>query len=161
MDKINEEAMPTEHRISPKGSFEMIRKHISVEMRGGENYFTGPWEGGPPFDVELTTLPPGKKNYPYHKHACQWEYYIFLSGTGKFRDENNEWHEIVSGDHFQFATAKAHQIWNDGEVDLIFYVIANNTRVEIAEYPDTGKTLILPDGKLGYLSDAEYYDKEE
>ena len=161
MDKINENQVPSDHRISPKGSFEMMRQYISVEMRGGENFFTGPWEGGPPFDVELTTLPPGKKNYPYHTHACVWEYYIFLSGKGKFRDEFNKWHEIEAGDHFQFANNQAHQIWNDGPENLVFYVIANNTPVDIAEYPDTGKTLILPQRKLGYLSEAEYYDKEE
>ena len=161
MDKINLEAVPSQHRKSPQGVFEMTRKHISVEMRGGENYSSGPWEGGPPFDVELTTLPAGKKNYPYHSHASAWEYYIFLSGTGKLRDENNEWHDIAPGDHIQCANGQAHQIWNDSEDNLIFYVIANNTKVEIAEYPDTGKTLILPQRKLGYLTESEYYEKEE
>jgi uncharacterized cupin superfamily protein len=161
MDKINESQVPEEHRSSPKGAFEMNRKHISVEMRGGESYSTGPWEGGPPFDVELTTLPPRKKNYPYHLHACAWEYYIFLSGTGKFRDENNEWHEVKAGDHVQCASGQAHKIMNDSDEDLTFYVIANNTEVEIAEYPDTEKVLILPQRKLGFMHEAEYYDGEE
>ena len=161
MEKINEKAVSEEHRASPKGTFEMVRKHISVEMRGGKKFSTGPWEGGAPFDVEKTTLPAGKKNYPYHSHASAWEYYLFLSGTGKFRDENNDWHDIAPGDHIQCTNCQAHQIWNDSNEDLVFYVIANNTEVEIAEYLDTGKTLILPQRKLGYLSEAEYYDKEE
>mgnify|MGYP003113270566 CR=1 FL=1 len=161
MDKINEADVEVEHRTSPKGAFEMKRKHISIGMRGGDPYSTGPWEGGPPFDVELTTLPAGKKNYPYHNHASAWEYYIFISGTGKFRDENNEWHKIIAGDHIQCANGMAHQILNDSEEDLIFYVIANNTEVEIAEYPDTGKVLILPQRKLGFISEAEYYNGEE
>ncbi len=161
MGKINETEVPAQHQVSPKGSFEVTHKHISMEMRGGENYFTGPWEGGPPFDVELARIPPGKKNYPYHSHTCQWEYYIFLSGSGKFRDENNEIHAIAPGDHFQFATGQAHQVLNDGDSDLVFYVIANNTPVEICRYPDTGKTLILPDRELGYMQEAGYYDKEE
>ena len=161
MDKINETEVPAQHRRSPKGSFEMTSKHISMGMRGDESYITGPWEGGPPFDVELTRIPPGKKNYPYHSHACQWEYYIFLSGSGKFRDEKDEWHAIQAGDHFQFAAGQAHQILNDGDTDLVFYVIADNTRVEIVTYPDTGKTLLLPDLKLGYMQKAGYYDNEE
>ena len=161
MNKINEADIPEEHRVSPKGAFETRRKHISVEMREGKIISTGPWEGGPPFDVELTVLPPGKKNYPYHSHASAWEYYIFLSGTGKFRDENNEWHEVKAGDHVQCANGQAHQILNHSDQDLVFYVIANNTEVEIAEYPDTGKVLILPQRKLGYISEEEYYDKEE
>jgi uncharacterized cupin superfamily protein len=134
---------------------------MSVEMRGSEKYDSGPWEGGPPFDVELTKLPPGKKNYPYHSHSYGWEYYIFLSGTGKFRDEHNKWHSIIPGDHIQCGQRQAHQIENDGSEDLVFYVIANNTQAEIVEYPDTGKILILPQRKLGYLSEADYYNKEE
>jgi hypothetical protein len=42
MDKINEAEVAEEHRTSPKGAFEMKRKHISVGMRGGEPYWTGP-----------------------------------------------------------------------------------------------------------------------
>jgi uncharacterized cupin superfamily protein len=161
MDKINEKDVSREHRKSPQEAFEMHRQHVSVAMRGGETFYTGPWEGGPPFDVEITTIPPGKKNYPYHSHACSWEYYIFISGTGKFRDENNDWHDIKPGDHVQCATNQAHQIWNDGSENLIFYVIAGNCKVEVAHYPDTGKTLILPERKLGYLSEADYYEREE
>ena len=161
MDKLNENDVPTQHSLSPKGSFEMTRKHISIGMRGGESYISGPWEGGPPFDVELTRIPPGKKNFPYHSHSCQWEYYIFLSGSGKFRDENDEWHAIRAGDHFQFAAGQAHQILNNGESDLVYYIIADNTLVEVVKYPDTGKTLILPDMKLGHMKKAGYYDDEE
>ena len=161
MDKINEGEVPTMHSQSPKGSFDVNRKHISMEMRGDGSYWTGPWEGGPPFDVGLDRIPPGKKNYPYHAHASQWEYYIILSGSGKFRDENDEWHPIKAGDHFQFAAGQAHQIVNDGESDLVYYVIADNTPLEIVTYPDTGKTLLLPARKLGYMKEAGYYDKEE
>lgn len=161
MDKLNESQVPDEHRISPKGAFEMKRKHISVEMRGGEPYFTCPAQGGPPFDVELTTLPPGKKNYPYHRHECAWEYYIFLAGTGKFRDDDDEWHPVKAGDHVQCASGQAHQILNDSQDDLTYYVIANNTEVEIAEYPDTGKVITLPNRRLGYLQEADYFADEE
>lgn len=161
MDKINEEEVAQEHSLSPGGAFEMDQKHISVAMRGGEKLRTGPWEGGPPFDVELTTIPPGMKNYPYHAHASWWEYYIILSGKGKFRDENNEHHEIGAGDHLQCSTNQAHQILNDGTEDLIYYIIASNSEVEITHYPDTGKTLILPAGKLGYINEADYYEGEE
>ncbi len=161
MDKINEQHVKKDHRQSPQGTFEMYRQHVSVAMRGDESYSTGPWEGGPPFDIELTTLPPGKKNYPYHAHASSWEYYIIVSGTGKFRDEHDHWHDLNPGDNIQCATKQAHQIWNDGPDPLVFYVITNNCEVEIVHYPDTGKTLIIPDRRLGYLSEADYYEKEE
>lgn len=161
MDKINELNVAKEHRKSPKDRFEMHRQHVSVAMRGGGSYATGPWEGGPPFDVEITTIPPGKKNYPYHSHASSWEYYIILSGSGKFRDNDNRWHELKPGDHVQYPAKEAHQIWNNGTEPLVFYVIANNCEVEVVHYPDTGKTLLLPDRKLGYLDEADYYEKEE
>jgi hypothetical protein len=28
-----------------------------------------------PFDVEITTVPPGKAAFPYHSHSEQWEFY--------------------------------------------------------------------------------------
>ena len=139
----------------------MYRQHVSVAMRGGEPQNTGPWEGGPPFDVEVTTVPPGKKNYPYHSHASSWEYYIITSGMGKFRDENSEWHDIKPGDHIQCKTTQAHQILNNGSEDLIFTVIASNCEVEVANYPDTGKIAIYPEDKLGYMNEVEYYENEE
>jgi uncharacterized cupin superfamily protein len=161
MDKLNKKDVPVEHRKSPKEAFEIYRKHVSVAMRRGEPLSTGPWEGGPPFDVEITTVPPGKKNYPYHSHASSWEYYIITSGTGKFRDENNVWHDITQGDHIQCRTKQAHQIWNDSPENLVYTVIASNSEVEVGHYPDTGKIVVFPDERLGYMTEADYYENEE
>ena len=68
---------------------------------------------------------------------------------------------MKAGDHVQCAAGQAHQILNHSDEDLVFYVIANNTEVEIGEYPDTGKIVTLPDRRLGYLREADYYDGEE
>ena len=40
--------------------------------------------GGHPFDVELTKLPPGATNFPFHAHAAQWEVYLVLMGWESF-----------------------------------------------------------------------------
>lgn len=74
MKIIHQSDVPTEHRISPKGSFELHRQHISLALGGIKD--VGPWGGGHPFDVELTRIPAGKRGYPYHSHAAQTEQYV-------------------------------------------------------------------------------------
>ena len=108
MNKANESAVEPKHEKSPAGSFQMIRRHMSVALGGKRD--VGAWGGGYPFDVELAIIPAGKKNYPYHSHAAQTEYYIILSGTGVFVDETGREHAIVAGDHIVVHPGQAHQI---------------------------------------------------
>src|SRR6516164_6061089 len=92
MDKTNESAVEPEYRKSPVGSFQVIRRQMSVALGGKRDI--GAWGGGHPFDVELAIIPAGKKNYPYHSHAAQTEYYIIVSGAGVFVDEAGQEHAI-------------------------------------------------------------------
>src|SRR5438874_10408839 len=71
-----------------------------------------------PFDLELTRVPPGKPNFPYHSHSAQWELYLVIAGKGSVRDENGTT-EVVAGDAFIFAPNEPHQITNSGEEDLV------------------------------------------
>lgn len=69
MNKVNQSKVEVEHHKSLKGSFEVLRRHISVAIGGKRD--TGAWDGGHPFDVELVVIPKGKKNYPYHDDTLQ------------------------------------------------------------------------------------------
>jgi hypothetical protein len=66
MHIINESQVSEEHRKSPKGSYELFRKHISLALGGVKD--VGPWGGGHPFkqfegaELELDEL---KKAPPY------------------------------------------------------------------------------------------------
>jgi uncharacterized cupin superfamily protein len=159
MKKINIAEVPVEHRHSPKGRFELKRQHVSLALGGIKN--VGPWGGGHPFDIELTTMPPGKTNYPIHSHAAQTEHYIILSGTGLLRDDKGGEARLVAGDHVICHPGDAHQIQNDGSEPLLFYVIADHHRADVVTYPHTGKRWLTPEGRVVTTADAGYYAGEE
>jgi uncharacterized cupin superfamily protein len=114
-----------------------------------------------PFDVEITTVPPGKAAFPYHSHSEQWEFYHVISGSGIARDEAGE-HSISKNDAFIFKPGEAHQIINTGEENLVFYVIADNPLSEVCHYPDSNKWLVrLPEHKIIRSESLDYLDGEE
>jgi uncharacterized cupin superfamily protein len=159
MNKANESAVEPKHEKSPAGSFQMIRRHMSVALGGKRD--VGAWGGGHPFDVELAIIPAGKKNYPYHSHAAQTEYYIIVSGTGVFVDETGREHAMVAGDHIVVHPGQAHQIKNTSDQELRYYVIADNHRADVATYPITGKRHIKPEMRCVTAEDVDYYLGEE
>lgn len=159
MNKINIADVPMEHRSSPKGRYELQRQHISLAMGGIKD--TGPWGGGHPFDIELTTLLPGKANYPLHSHAAQTEHYIVLSGTGVIRSTTASEQRLISGDHVICHPGEAHQILNDGPEPLVYYVITDHHRADITSYPNTGKRQLKPEYRVVALAEADYYEGEE
>jgi uncharacterized cupin superfamily protein len=159
MRTVNQDSVPEEHRISPKGDFELYRKHVSLAIGGIKD--TGSWGGGHPFDIELARLPPGKKNYPYHSHVAQTEYYIVLSGVGTMMDGEGNRVSIKSGDHVIVPPGEAHQIINESSVDLIFYVLADHHRADVITYPQTSKRFIKPEQRVVMFHDVDYYQDEE
>jgi uncharacterized cupin superfamily protein len=137
MNRTNESAVEPEHRKSPGGSFQVMRHHMSVALGGKRDI--GAWGGGHPFDVELAVISAGKKNYPYHSHAAQTEYYIILSGSGVFVDDAGHEHAIQAGDHILVNPGRAHQMINTSSEEFRYYVIADNHRSDVTTYPRTGK----------------------
>lgn len=161
MNKISITHVPSEHRRSPQGKFELQRQHVSLALGGVKD--GGPWAGGHPFDVELTTLPPGKRNYPLHSHAAQWEHYIFLSGTGVIHTETDGKNPetVAPGDHVICPPGDAHQIENTGSEPLVFYVIADHHPADVTTYPNTGKRQLKPEYRVVKTVEADYYEGEE
>ncbi|MEO0509004.1 MAG: cupin domain-containing protein [Verrucomicrobiota bacterium] len=159
MKKVIPSEIETETVASPKGDFQIQRQHVSLALGGIKD--KGPWANGHPFDIELATLPPGKKNWPLHAHAAQTEFYIILSGTGLVFDSTDSPTEIGPGDHFVFCPGESHQIMNDSASDLVYYVIADQNPVDITTYPNTGKRMLKPQGECIYPTEADYYTGEE
>jgi uncharacterized cupin superfamily protein len=159
MQLVNQSGVPEEHRKSPKGGFEIFRKHVSVALGGVRD--VGVWGGGHPFDVELARIPPGKKGYPYHSHAAQTEYYIVLSGSGAVTDGKGKVSPISAGDHFICHPGEAHLIANDSNADLEYLVIADHHRADVSTYPRTGKRMIKPESRCIRPVEADYYEGEE
>ena len=147
-----------EERKSPHNKYHLFRKHVSEALGGLTN--KGTWGGGHPFDVEWVLMPPKAINFPYHAHAAQWELYIVISGRGTIRHDDGE-KSIEEGDSIIFPPGEAHQITNNGDTDLIYYVIADNPLADVTHYPDTNKWAVKPAMKCFRMDETEYYEEED
>ncbi len=151
IEKINESEIEEKSRQSHTGKYGLCWKDISGALE----------TTGQPFEVEWVRLPPGKINFPCHAHQVQWEFYIVLRGQGAVR-RNDHTFEVGVGDAFVQPPGTAHQIRNTSATeDLIYYVIADNPVSDPVYYPDSDKWAIRPPGKLGRLTETDYYDGEE
>ena len=159
MHIINESQVKEEHRVSPKGAYELFRKHISIALGGVRD--VGPWGGGHPFDVELVRIPPGKKNYPFHSHAAQTEYYIIISGSVVLNHGEGMSQAVTAGNHVILPPGEAHELVNNSKQDLVYFVLADHRRADVTSYPHTGKRQIKPEYRCVRMTEADYYEGEE
>jgi uncharacterized cupin superfamily protein len=159
MQKVNTNSMEEVTWSSPKGKFAGAGREVS-EALGRKPQSTDLIERHP-FDVEITRIAPGQTPCPYHSHSMQWEFYHVISGHGVVRDQDGTT-EIEPGDAFLFKPGEPHQITNEGAVDLILYVVADNPMGESCYYPDSGKWSVpLPQRRLVRSDALDYYDGEE
>ncbi|TVR49352.1 MAG: cupin domain-containing protein [Puniceicoccaceae bacterium] len=159
MKIVNTDTIPEESHSSPKGKFACSWRGVSIAL--GSEEATSDARKRHPFDVEIARIPPGKCNYPFHSHSAQWEFYHVLVGTGRVRHAEGE-SPIGPGDAFVFSPGEAHQLINDGNEDLVVYVIADNPVGESCHYPDSGKWLVRsPEARILRSENLAYYDGEE
>jgi uncharacterized cupin superfamily protein len=162
MRKVNVKEIVEESWSSPKGKFGGASKEISVAL--GRNPSSTDLKERHPFDVELCRVPPGKIHSPYHAHSAQWEFYHVISGAGQVRHREGTT-PIEPGDAFLFEPDQPHQLTNNGLVDLVLYVVADNPVGESCHYPDSKKWLVRsPERRVmrpERSEELDYYDGEE
>jgi len=159
MRKVNINQMPELAWSSPKGKFVGFGKQVSEEL--GRKPRSMDLNERHPFDVEICRVPPGKTPCPYHLHSAQWEFYHVISGQGLVRHQDGTT-AIEAGDAFIFKPGEAHQITNDGEQDLLLYVVADDPIGESYYYPDNMKWgLNSPEHRILRSDALDYYDGEE
>lgn len=162
MKKINVSEIKEDPWQSPKGKYAVAFTGISEALgRDPQSLdLAKRW----PFDLELSRMPTGKSNFPFHAHSAQWEMYLIVSGNGSVRDKDGSTN-VVAGDAFIFGPNEAHQITNSGTVDLMYYVIADNPIGESAYYPDSKKwkanKTSAADRVVIKGPEADYFDGEE
>ena len=84
-----------------------------------------------------------------------------ISGQGVVRHQEGTT-AMATGDAFIFKPGEPHQIINDGQQDLILYVVADNPFGESYYYPDSKKWIVtLPDRRTIRSDALDYYDGEE
>ena len=92
----------------------------------------------------LTVVPPGRAAWPFHCHLVNEEMVIVLDGQGRLRFGASEY-ILREGDCVAFPPGDeyAHQILNDGEVDLRYLVFSTMEEPDVVLYPDSGKVSVF------------------
>ena len=89
----------------------------------------------------LTELPPGKAQCPFHSHRAEEEMFLILDGEGELRFGEQRLpirrHDVIACP--TGGPEVAHQIVNTGDTVLRYLAISTMAEVEVCEYPDSGK----------------------
>jgi len=89
----------------------------------------------------LTVLPPGSAQCPFHSHRAEEEMFLILDGEGELRFGDQR-HPLRRHDVVACPTGGpevAHQIINTGTVPLRYLAVCTLSSTEVCEYPDSGK----------------------
>jgi uncharacterized cupin superfamily protein len=118
----------------------------------------------------LTELPTGKAQCPFHSHRAEEEMFLILEGEGELRFGDQRF-RIRKNDVIACPTGGpdvAHQIINTGSTTMRYLSLSNLSEVEICEYPDSNKVggFAEEPGRPGLRkmfrteTTVEYYDRE-
>jgi len=101
----------------------------------------GPALGAEKLGVNITIVEPGKRAFPFHVHHAIEEMFFIIEGEGEYRF-GKEVHPIKKGDLLSAPCGgpeRAHQIINTGDATLKYLAISTNDKMDMVEYPDSGK----------------------
>ncbi|MEK8029208.1 cupin domain-containing protein [Ideonella sp. DXS29W] len=119
----------------------------------------------------LTVLPPGKAQCPFHSHRGEEEMFFILEGHGELRFGDQVYpirpHDVIACP--TGGPEVAHQIINTGSTPMRYLAMSNRVDIEVCEYPDSQKILVAAGGsgadRLRKIIRAEntvdYYDREK
>jgi len=118
----------------------------------------------------LTVVPPGKTQCPFHSHHGEEEMFFILEGEGELRF-GSERYPIRANDVIACPTGGAevaHQIINTGKTPLRYLSVSTRSDLDACEYPDSGKVLVVSGtyGERGLRkmfrgeNTVDYYDRE-
>lgn len=118
----------------------------------------------------LTVLPPGKVQCPFHCHHSEEEMFLILDGEGELRFGSRTFplrpHDIIACP--AGGPDVAHQIANTGTRPLRYLAVSTLADVDVCEYPDSNKVMLVT-GKPGEPGlrkmfraeqTVDYYDRE-
>lgn len=126
--------------------------------------------GAQKLGYNLTVLPPGKAQCPFHSHHGEEEMFFILQGEGELRFGDQRYpiraHDVIACP--TGGPEVAHQIINTGTSDLRYLALSNLVELEACQYPDSNKVLVVagPRGQRGLRgmfraeNTVDYYDRE-
>jgi len=118
----------------------------------------------------LTELPPGRTQCPFHSHREEEEMFLILEGEGELRFGDQRYplrkHDVVACP--TGGPEVAHQIINTGSVTMRYLSLSTMSTTEVCEYPDSGKVGVFAGGdgapplRKMFRAEAtvDYYDRE-
>lgn len=118
----------------------------------------------------LTELPPGRSQCPFHSHREEEEMFLILEGEGELRFGERRFtlraHDVVACP--TGGAEVAHQIINTGKTPLRYLSLSTVSATEVCEYPDSQKIGVFastsPTSGVRKMFRAEagveYYDRE-
>lgn len=126
--------------------------------------------GASKLGYNLTELPPGKSQCPFHSHRVEEEMFLILEGEGELRFGDQRYrirkHDVIACP--TGGPEVAHQIINTGTTTLRYLSLSTVADVEVCEYPDSQKIGVFGDtpataglrGLFRSASAVDYYDGE-
>lgn len=126
--------------------------------------------GASKLGYNLTELPPGKAQCPFHSHRVEEEMFLVLEGEGELRFGDQRYpirkHDVIACP--TGGPEVAHQIINTGTTTLRYLSLSTVADVEVCEYPDSHKIGVFGDtpataglrGLFRSASAVDYYDGE-
>jgi uncharacterized cupin superfamily protein len=126
-------------RIVHIGDVPLVRREHGAAF-AFEIAAAGAAAGSRKLGFNVTTVPPGKKPFPYHAHRANEEMFFILEGEGSIRIDGRT-HRIRAGDFVSLPPGpeSAHQIVNDSAAPLRYLAVSTMELPEVVEYPDSGK----------------------
>jgi uncharacterized cupin superfamily protein len=112
---------------------------------------------------DFRKLPPGKYSFPYHFHRNAEELFYIISGKALLRTPAGVT-EVSAGDlvHFETGPESAHQLFNHSDEPCVYLDIRTFDKIDITEYPDSGKVALLPELEVfNKETVVNYYKGEE
>lgn len=118
----------------------------------------------------LTELPPGKTQCPFHSHREEEEMFLILDGEGELRFGDQRYrirrHDVIACP--TGGAEVAHQIINTGSTALRYLSLSTMSNTEVCEYPDSNKIGVFagapgaPDLRKMFRGEltVDYYDRE-
>jgi uncharacterized cupin superfamily protein len=127
--------------------------------------------GAQKLGYNLTVLPPGKVQCPFHSHHADEEMFFILEGSGELRFGDKTYplrkHDVIACP--TGGPEVAHQIVNTGTTEMRYLSLSTVAEIETCEYPDSGKISVVA-GKRGARvvrkmfraeNTVDYYDREK
>ena len=101
--------------------------------------------GAKKLGYNLTVLPAGKIQCPFHSHHGEEEMFLILEGHGELRFGDKRYpireHDVIACP--TGGPEVAHQIINTGTETMRYLSLSTLVEVEACEYPDSQKVLVV------------------